>query len=59
MELRLARLDDAEAIREIYNLEVTTSTATFDLVPRSLDEQRGVAVGAIGRPRRGRGRARG
>jgi L-amino acid N-acyltransferase YncA len=40
MELRLATLDDAAAIREIYNLEVTTSTATFDLVPRSLDEQR-------------------
>lgn len=40
MELRLATLDDAAAIREIYNLEVTTSTATFDLVPRSLEEQR-------------------
>jgi phosphinothricin acetyltransferase len=40
MELRLATLDDAEPIREIYNLEVTTSTATFDLVPRSLEEQR-------------------
>ena len=40
MELRLATLDDAEALREIYNLEVTTSTATFDLVPRSQEEQR-------------------
>jgi L-amino acid N-acyltransferase len=40
MELRLATLDDAEAIRQIYNLEVTTSTATFDLVPRTLEEQR-------------------
>jgi L-amino acid N-acyltransferase len=40
MHLRLATLDDAEAIREMYNLEVTTSTATFDLVPRSLEEQR-------------------
>ena len=40
MDLRLATLDDADAIRQIYNLEVTTSTATFDLVPRSLDEQR-------------------
>src|SRR5687768_6617575 len=39
MELRLARLEDAEAIREIYNLEVTSSTVTFDLVPRSLEEQ--------------------
>ena len=40
MLLRPATLDDAEAIREIYNLEVTTSTATFDLVPRTLDDQR-------------------
>jgi len=40
MELRLATLDDAEAIRDIYNLEVTTSTVTFDLVPRTSDEQR-------------------
>ena len=40
MELRLATVDDAEAIREIYNLEVTTSTATFDLVPRTLEDQR-------------------
>lgn len=40
MLVRLATLDDAEAIREIYNLEVTTSTATFDLVPRTLEEQR-------------------
>jgi L-amino acid N-acyltransferase YncA len=40
MEVRLATLDDAVAIQAIYNLEVTTSTATFDLVPRTLDEQR-------------------
>ena len=40
MDLRRATLDDAEAIRAIYNLEVTTSTVTFDLVPRSLDDQR-------------------
>lgn len=39
MEVRLASLDDAEAIREIYNLEVTGSTVTFDLVPRSLADQ--------------------
>ena len=39
MEIRLARLDDAEAIRQIYNLEVSSSTVTFDLVPRSLEEQ--------------------
>jgi L-amino acid N-acyltransferase YncA len=40
VELRLARPDDAAATREIYNTEVTGSTVTFDLVPRSLDEQR-------------------
>jgi L-amino acid N-acyltransferase len=40
IDVRLARLEDAEAIREIYNLEVTTSTVTFDLVPRTLDQQR-------------------
>lgn len=38
--LRLARLDDAEAIRHIYNTEVMTSTVTFDIVPRTLEEQR-------------------
>jgi phosphinothricin acetyltransferase len=36
---RLAERRDAEAIREIYNHEVARSTVTFDLVPRSLDEQ--------------------
>ncbi len=36
---RLARPDDAEAIRRIYNREVAESTATLDLVPRSADEQ--------------------
>ncbi len=38
--IRLARPDDAAAIRAIYNLEVETQTSTFDLVPRSLEEQR-------------------
>ncbi|HZA76984.1 MAG TPA: GNAT family N-acetyltransferase [Acidimicrobiales bacterium] len=38
--VRLARLDDAEATRRIYNAEVTASTATFDLVPRSFEQQR-------------------
>lgn len=37
--VRSAMVHDAEAIRRIYNLEVTTSTVTFDLVPRSLEEQ--------------------
>ena len=38
--VRLATLDDAEAVRTIYNREVTGSTVTFDLVPRSPDDQR-------------------
>lgn len=38
--LRLATLADAEQIRAIYNHEVTHTVATFDLVPRSLDDQR-------------------
>jgi L-amino acid N-acyltransferase len=38
--VRLAGLDDAEAIRAIYNREVTGAMVTFDLVPRSLDDQR-------------------
>tara|TARA_B100000519_G_scaffold24978_1_gene17492 strand:- start:264 stop:764 length:501 start_codon:yes stop_codon:yes gene_type:complete len=40
LELRLARNEDAEAIRAIYNNEVSSGTATFDLSPRTLDEQR-------------------
>lgn len=39
MDVRLATLDDAEAIRTIYNREVAGSTVTFDLVPRSLEVQ--------------------
>ena len=38
--LRLATRADSAAISAIYNHEVTHSTATFDLVPRTLDEQR-------------------
>ena len=40
MEIRLATLDDAEPIAAIYNLEVETSTATMDLVPRTVTAQR-------------------
>jgi phosphinothricin acetyltransferase len=40
MELRLAGLHDAEAIRAIYNLEVVETTVTFDMVPRTLAGQR-------------------
>lgn len=39
MIVRVANRDDAEAIRAIYNVEVETSTVTFDLTPRSLVEQ--------------------
>lgn len=40
MLIRPATSDDAEATAAIYNLEVQTSDVTFDLVPRTLDEQR-------------------
>ncbi len=39
MHVRLAEPADAEAIRAIYNAEVTTSTSTFDQVPRTVAEQ--------------------
>jgi L-amino acid N-acyltransferase len=39
MEVRLAIPSDAEAIRAIYNVEVTESTNTFDLVPRTVEQQ--------------------
>jgi L-amino acid N-acyltransferase YncA len=37
--IRLAEPRDAEAIRAIYNVEVRETTVTFDLVPRTPDEQ--------------------
>jgi L-amino acid N-acyltransferase len=37
--VRLAERRDAEAMRAIYNVEVAESTVTFDLVPRTLDQQ--------------------
>jgi len=39
VRIRLADVADAEAIRAIYNLEVMTATTTFDLVPRTLEDQ--------------------
>ena len=39
MHVRLAGPHDGEAIRAIYNREVLESTVTFDLVPRSPDDQ--------------------
>ena len=38
--IRLAAAGDAEAIRRIYNHEVEHTTHTFDLVPRTLEDQR-------------------
>lgn len=37
--IRTATLADAGATLEIYNREVLETTATFDLVPRTLDQQ--------------------
>ena len=39
IQIRLAKQKDAETIREIYNHEVRNSTATFDLVERTTEEQ--------------------
>jgi L-amino acid N-acyltransferase YncA len=39
VEIRLAERRDAAGIRAIYNHYVTESTALFDMVPRTLDEQ--------------------
>ena len=38
--IRLATTADAVAIAEIYNREVMQTTATFDLVPRTIEQQR-------------------
>ncbi len=48
MEVRLARHGDAEAIRAIYNAEVVSSTVTFDLEPRTAEEQRAWITGHEG-----------
>ena len=48
LRIRLAAEPDAEAIRAIYNPEVLTATSTFDLVPRSLAEQRAWLVARSG-----------
>ncbi|MDQ6947709.1 MAG: N-acetyltransferase family protein [Actinomycetota bacterium] len=39
MRTRLATNADAEAMRAIYNVEVAGSTVTFDLVPRTPEQQ--------------------
>jgi L-amino acid N-acyltransferase len=40
VSVRLATVDDAPALRGIYNVEVEQHTSTFDLVPRTLEAQR-------------------
>jgi len=40
MQTRLADINDALPIVDIYNHEIETGVATFDLVARTLDEQR-------------------
>jgi len=40
MELRPAQVGDAEELRTIYNREVLETTHTFDLEPRSLEQQK-------------------
>jgi phosphinothricin acetyltransferase len=39
LSIRLVERRDAAAIRDIYNLEVAESTVTFDMVPRTIDQQ--------------------
>lgn len=40
VKIRRAEISDAEGIRLIYNQAVTETTHTFDLVPRSVEQQR-------------------
>jgi L-amino acid N-acyltransferase len=37
--IRAARESDLEAILDIYNHAVVNTTATFDLIPRSMESQ--------------------
>ena len=39
LRIRIVEPGDAPAIRDIYNREVLESTVTFDLVPRTLEDQ--------------------
>lgn len=40
VEIRRAEASDAASITEIYNEAILTTTATFDLEPRSVDERK-------------------
>ncbi len=48
MLIRPATEADAEAIRQIYNHAVENSVATFDLVPRTLEQQQQWLVQRLG-----------
>ncbi len=48
VRIRPVALADAAALADIYNPEVLDSTVTFDLVPRTLDEQREWVIGHSG-----------
>jgi phosphinothricin acetyltransferase len=39
ISIRRATVNDVDAIREIYNEAVLTTTATFDIEPKSLDDR--------------------
>ena len=39
MHIRIAKADDNEAIRSIYNAEVATATTTFEIVERTVEDQ--------------------
>ena len=39
IEIRLATRDDLDAITDIYNEAIETTTATFDTEPKTVDEQ--------------------
>jgi phosphinothricin acetyltransferase len=47
LEIRPVRDDDAAAIREIFNEGVQDGLATFDIEPRSLQEQRQLLAEAV------------
>ncbi len=40
MDIRKAKIDDLEALLDIYNYEIIHGTATFDLQPKTMDERK-------------------
>ena len=51
LSVRLARAEDAPALREIFNEAVEDGLATFDSVPRSLEEQQQLIAASVHDPR--------